>query len=206
MFEYYLLYLFETDVTMKDKILELKKQGLTSSEIVRVLGCAKSTVSYHLNRNGLGKEVRLNNEVIKQVKEYYLTHSLIETSTRFGISTSSVSKYADIKRSASSYETRKKNKIEAVQRRRTKIKQLAVDYCGGKCIKCGYDKYIGALEFHHVDPTKKDFSIGGGGHTRKWEITKKELDKCLLLCSNCHKEEHERIRNETNKILSSSVG
>lgn len=136
--------------------------------------------------------------MINQVKEYYRTHTIVETSIKFGISTSSVSKYADLKRKAVSKEDRKKSIVAAVKRRRIKTKQVAIAYCGGKCAKCGYDKYIGALEFHHLDPTKKEFSISSSGSTMSWEMIKEELDKCILLCSNCHKEEHERIRNETN--------
>lgn len=47
--------------------------------------------------------------------------------------------------------------VEAIQRRRDKIKEMGVQYKGGKCCICGYDKYIGALEFHHLDPNQKDF-------------------------------------------------
>lgn len=76
---------------------------------------------------------------------------------------------------------------------RRRLKQKAVDYKGGKCARCGYNKYIGALEFHHTDPKQKDFSVGSGGHTRAWEKVKEELDKCILLCANCHREVHGEI-------------
>lgn len=79
--------------------------------------------------------------------------------------------------------------IDAVSRRRRKLKLLAVDYKGGKCSVCGYKKCVDALEFHHLDPSKKDFGIGSG-ITKAWSKIKKELDKCELLCSNCHKELH----------------
>lgn len=72
-------------------------------------------------------------------------------------------------------------------RRQMKIK--AVDYLGGKCIKCGYFKCMAAMEFHHRDPSQKDFRISNG-RSIKWERVVKELDKCDLLCSNCHKEMH----------------
>jgi hypothetical protein len=83
----------------------------------------------------------------------------------------------------------KKCAIESVQKRRIRIKEKAVAYKGGKCEnpKCGYNKYIGALEFHHIDGDK-EFGIGAKGYTRSWESVKKELDKCIMLCSNCHKE------------------
>ena len=81
-------------------------------------------------------------------------------------------------------------RVEYVQKRRVKIKVMAVEYKGGKCIKCGYDKCIAALEFHHLDENKKDFSISKKGHCKSWESVKKELDKCVILCANCHRELH----------------
>jgi hypothetical protein len=53
---------------------------------------------------------------------------------------------------------------------------------------CGYDRYIGALEFHHVDPDDKRLSLGGGGVTLAIEVLRDEAQKCVLLCSNCHAE------------------
>lgn len=78
----------------------------------------------------------------------------------------------------------------AVSNRRRKIKQLAIDYKGGKCEKCGYNKYVGALDFHHLDPNKKGFGIGNRGHCNSWDKVKVELDKCILVCANCHREIH----------------
>ena len=74
------------------------------------------------------------------------------------------------------------------KKRRRKIKLRAVEYKGGKCLKCGYNKCVSALDFHHLDPREKDFTISG--NTGKWENLKKELDKCVLLCKNCHAEQH----------------
>lgn len=72
---------------------------------------------------------------------------------------------------------------------RQKRKIQMVEYKGGKCQKCGYNKCLAALCFHHLDPSIKDFNISGF-HCRNWEIVKKELDKCILLCHNCHCEVH----------------
>lgn len=82
-----------------------------------------------------------------------------------------------------------------VASRRRELKKQAVAYKGGKCVHCGYDKSIAAMEFHHVDPSKKDFQISTG-RTRSWDRVKSEIDKCVLLCSNCHKEEHEKLFSE----------
>jgi hypothetical protein len=87
----------------------------------------------------------------------------------------------------------KKCASDAVQKRREKIKIMALEYKGGKCEICGYDRCVRALEFHHKDPTKKDFGIAHKGRTRSWEKVKTELDKCMLVCSNCHAEIHEKI-------------
>lgn len=80
-----------------------------------------------------------------------------------------------------------KNKT-AVAKKRKKIKLKAIEYKGGKCCKCGYDKCIEALEFHHLNPFEKKFAISGKGHTKSWEKVKEELDKCDLVCANCHRE------------------
>ena len=69
-------------------------------------------------------------------------------------------------------------------------KKQMVDYKGGKCAVCGYSKCLRALIFHHLDPKIKSFNFGGS-HCRKWADIKAELDKCLLLCQNCHCEIHD---------------
>jgi len=74
---------------------------------------------------------------------------------------------------------------------RHRLKQKALSYKGNKCERCGYDKCVRALEFHHLDSNEKEFGISQKGHTRPWNSIQKELDKCLLLCSNCHAEIHE---------------
>lgn len=82
---------------------------------------------------------------------------------------------------------------KAVARRRLRLRQLACEYKGGQCVVCGYSKCIGALEFHHLNPAKKDFGLSARGITRSWEKTRKELDKCILICANCHRELHAGI-------------
>lgn len=90
-----------------------------------------------------------------------------------------------------------KCRAEAVNNRRLKLKKLAVEYMGGSCQFCGYDRCIGALEFHHKDPSQKDFGISAKGYTRSFDKVKTELDKCVMLCANCHREEHFRLKIES---------
>lgn len=75
----------------------------------------------------------------------------------------------------------------------TKIRRIrnslaAIEYLGGECVKCG-EKHPSVLEFHHKDPTKKNFQIGNAAN-KSWNVLVTELDKCELLCSNCHRKEH----------------
>lgn len=84
----------------------------------------------------------------------------------------------------------RKCRVDAVDKRRKLLKVKAVEYKGGLCVKCGYSKCISALEFHHLDPSQKDFALSSDGHTRSWDSIKIELDKCILVCANCHREIH----------------
>lgn len=94
----------------------------------------------------------------------------------------------------------KKCQSDAVKRRRKKVKELAIAYKGGKCEACGYNKSARALEFHHTDPAQKDFGISEKGETKSFERIKVELDKCIMLCANCHREEHDRLLLETDVL------
>ncbi len=82
---------------------------------------------------------------------------------------------------------------QAVAKRRKKIRQMAIEYKGSRCAICGYNKCIQALEFHHIDGRGKDFGISAKGYTRSWKEVKSEINKCILLCANCHREVHESI-------------
>lgn len=72
--------------------------------------------------------------------------------------------------------------------KRLQVKQKCVDYLGGKCSKCGYNKCLAALDFHHVNSSTKDKDYINS--RMSFEKLKIELDKCVLLCANCHREEH----------------
>lgn len=79
--------------------------------------------------------------------------------------------------------------MEAIRKRlgRRKLKAEAVRYKGGRCQRCGYDRCLAALVFHHRDRSKKEFHLSLTQKT-KLDSVKGELDKCDLLCSNCHAE------------------
>ncbi len=73
--------------------------------------------------------------------------------------------------------------------RQQRLKQQCVNYKGGCCSSCGYNRCLAALEFHHLDPNEKDVNFEKM-RRRTFASLKPELDKCRLLCANCHREEH----------------
>lgn len=78
-------------------------------------------------------------------------------------------------------------RIEAVARRRRKVKEILVLEAGGNCRLCGYGRCLAALEFHHLDPKTKSFGLSQRG-ARSIAQLRSEAEKCMLLCSNCHAE------------------
>src|SRR3954451_13521770 len=77
---------------------------------------------------------------------------------------------------------------EAVANRRRRVKQILVQEAGGCCALCGYDRYLGALQFHHLNRSTKLFALSQSGLGRSLEAARVEASKCALLCANCHAE------------------
>lgn len=78
------------------------------------------------------------------------------------------------------------SELAVLKKQKYKLKML--QYKGGKCEICGYDKNIAALEFHHLNSEDKKFTVSDTHHS--WEDVQKELDKCICVCANCHRELH----------------
>ena len=80
---------------------------------------------------------------------------------------------------------------EAVKRWRKVSKKRIIDAMGGKCCVCGYNRCQEALALHHLDPSKKDISLGGvRANPKCWNSIVVELRKCVLICHVCHTEVH----------------
>jgi hypothetical protein len=85
-------------------------------------------------------------------------------------------------------------RVEQVSQWRRRVKELLVAEAGGCCRLCGYCRCVAALEFHHVEPSRKTFQIGGRGLARSLARLREEAQKCVLLCSNCHVEVEAGLR------------
>ncbi len=107
------------------------------------------------------------------------------------------SEYQRVRQNEKSLRWRSRN-IESVVNWRRRTKLRLIEYKDGVCQQCGYCKNVpGAYDFHHRDPKEKSFRIGGA--TLKWETLKKEVDKCDLLCKNCHAEVHDEKYTEVRQ-------
>jgi hypothetical protein len=98
-----------------------------------------------------------------------------------------------MKKESRKYSDRRDYLISAVKKRRKVLRTKAIWYKGGRCEICGYSKCSDALEFHHLEKDMKDFGISSKGYTRGWGRVKEEIDKCILVCANCHRELHAGI-------------
>lgn len=135
-----------------------------------------------------------NSMIIDGIKREFYTRKYCLDCVPFG---SHKSPFPPKQKTESQIQAKKERDLVAVKKRRLVLKEKAVEYLGGSCSICGYNKYIGALEFHHKDPNLKDFAIGNKGYSKSWERIKDELDKCICVCSNCHRELHNELRKNS---------
>jgi len=187
----------------KDDILRLRDQGLSYRAIEKELGCSRATVAYHCQGREGNVELILSNRDhfrrtlnIPQSKEALLRWLLLDGVQRKNIADALSLPYQDVLRFARKECLAKSREelsnYERVKRRRRHLKMLAVAMLGGKCIRCGYHRSLRAMDFHHPDPDGKDFSVSTNAN-RAWSKMKAEVAKCVLLCSNCHREEHDLL-------------
>jgi len=173
----------------KKELEQLIKKDLTTRQIADKLSCSQSTVKYWLkkyslktnytqhNKGGQIQEIRL---CVSKGKSPYLCKYCGETDSE---------KFVNMGYGRKSFSCCKKCHSKRTVKRYRDNKRKAVIYSGGKCKKCGYNKCLDALDFHHVDPSEKDINFRYF-KARNFSKIKSELDKCILLCANCHREIH----------------
>lgn len=179
---------------MKNEIIKLRNEGKTYNQISEITGLSKATISYHCKRNGVNDRIDgkgLNNKNIDEIKNFYREHTVKETLNKFNIGMWSLKKVVNRKNRELSDEEKKDYNYQHVKTFRKKNKERAIEYKGGKCQICGYCKCNNALEFHHINPLNKEFHISKNMN-KSWKKIKNEIDKCLLVCANCHREIHEK--------------
>ena len=145
----------------KETLEDCISKGYTRKQIAEYYKCSLGTISLWLRKFRL---TTFNKEVKCKICG--------ETDSRQFSNHRSVCKSCNTKRCVA----------YGVQKKKELIKSK-----GGKCSICGYDKYYGALEFHHLDPQDKTENIM---NAHKWAKKPDELAKCIIVCANCHREIH----------------
>jgi hypothetical protein len=185
----------KTENTNVELVIKLRKEKKSYSEIKSLTNMSISQISKICKKFGLVNN-RYMGEISDElksliIKTYEETNSVRQTSKILKVTRDTVNKYVKINRKKSDLSRDQQLSKNVIEWRKRKKIEL-VDYKGGCCQLCGYDRCIEALEFHHNDPNEKDFTISG----KSWsfERLKVEADKCILVCSNCHKEIHSKQR------------
>jgi transposase-like protein len=158
----------------RERLEELLDAGLSAPKIAQALGVSPSNVHYWVRRHGLtglrrpstGRKQKPD-RIVHECSHHGRTEWVLEGrgSYRCG-----------------------KCRAEAVTKRRRLVKRSLVEEAGGRCVICGYEKYVGALQFHHLDRSRKRFALSHDGIARAMERSRSETAKCVLLCANCHAE------------------
>ena len=97
------------------------------------------------------------------------------------------------------HQINKGKKLKVAKNREQRNREALKEYLGGtyRCEHCGFEHPTSApFDFHHINPDEKEGEIGHLVRSASIKRLEKEVDKCILLCSNCHRIEHERLRNE----------
>lgn len=158
------------------ELTELVERGASIAEIAETLRRGTNSVRHWLKRYGLETAGTSRRRATRESPA--LTQEMV--CRQHG--------RTDFRRDAQGYFKCLRCRAEAVTRRRRKVKAILVAEAGGACSICGYDRSPGALHFHHIDPSVKQFELSAEGFARSLERARAEARKCVLLCSNCHAE------------------
>ena len=157
----------------REQLERLVADRLTVEQIAIALDRGHATVRYWLKRHGLAT-VRARSLQPAEVG------GALRSCRRHG--------FTAFVRTHDGHWRCKRCRVEAVSARRRRVKQILLEEAGGACVLCGYDRYAGALQVHHVDPGTKAFALADGGLARSLARARTEAAKCVLVCANCHAE------------------
>ena len=166
----------------EELLKDLLSQGFSSYEIGRQLGYTGAGIRYHMKKYDLFSSNQSIQDkqkvpVVNGKKECKKCHNILPIED-FNVKPSgSLKSYCKKCNNEGRYSLLKRRKMEIIQK------------FGNKCSICGYNKNIAALEFHHIDPNEKEFHLGSTKTTNLDKLLL-EMDKCILVCANCHREIH----------------
>lgn len=157
-------------------------KGLSIAQLAERFGCSKGSIRYWLAKHclrTLNPPKRQSTQAAREARAAG-DRTVTQECPRHGVTV--------FVRESRGYFRCKLCRVEAVSARRRRAKDLLVSEAGGCCQVCGYARYAGALQFHHIDPTEKQFAFGRRGLAMSIDGFREEMRKCVLLCANCHAE------------------
>lgn len=172
----------------RERLAGFVAEGMTIAEIADAVALSKGTVRHWLKRYGLkttnGRGTRFP----------HLTQD--GKTAGLAIQQRTCQRHGDTEFALEGrgYYRCKRCRSEEIVRRRRRMKALLVAESGGRCMICGYDRHLGALQFHHLDPAAKRLELSRGGSLAVATL-RAEAAKCVLLCSNCHAEVEDGMVN-----------
>ena len=173
---------------MKEQLQKLALEGLSSYKIAKILGKSQTTIRYWLKKFNIKTNPR-------QAQKVSNTPNGLMKKCPQCLETKELNKEFYVRKDGRFHSWCKICNGNNVIERQRKIKQQCLEYKGNKCVYCGYNRCQAALDFHHLDPLQKDIDLSKKS-LASFETLKPELDKCILLCSNCHRELH--FNNKSN--------
>lgn len=159
------------------RLRKMVDEGKSIRCIARELDAGYSTIRYWVNRIGLETDRMARRREVDAAREAGLKRTYLKCPHH--------GHTAFFACPEGGYRCAKCN-TAAVSERRRVVKRTLVREAGGKCAICSFAEHPAALQFHHLDPAKKEFHLGHQGHSRSLSRMRAEARKCVLLCANCH--------------------
>jgi transposase len=168
----------------REALEPLVANGLSIREIAKELDRSQSTVRHWLGRYGL-RTRRQRRRLAEPKPKHIVSECRRHGESRF------------VLEGRNAYRcTRCRSEAVTAWRRRTK--RRLVEERGGACERCGFSASVAALQFHHPDPSAKEFGVSNKGGVISFARLKAEADKCMLVCANCHAEIEWGVDSLTN--------
>lgn len=170
----------------------LLDQGKTTREVSSILGTSNTNIRYWMTKFGY----RTLRSVRHGLKRHLTSKLEGETTSVLCCHThGDVKHVCRVEADGSKRWRCTQCEYASVKRRRYKVKARLVQMLGGSCSRCDYSKCTRALTFHHRDRESKEFSLSEKSNWA-WHRLVMEVQKCVLLCSNCHMEIEEEFDND----------
>ena len=172
------------------KLKEMVESGVSSYDIAKHFGKGQTTIRYWIKKQGLALSPKISHVGLEE-KECKTCRQMLPIGD-FYSKTGSNSTYSHCKKCANAKSVLKEQLT----------KKALIEYKGGKCVRCSNTFDFRVYDFHHTNPQEKDFTLR---EHKSLSLSKqmKEVDKCILLCANCHHEIHHEIKQDVgyfNKI------